>query len=40
MLLAGRAGFQRKVRLSMRQLQNGPGKIISFFPKPSLEYAA
>ena len=29
-----------KFRSSMRQLQNHPGKIISFFQKPSLKYAA
>ncbi len=40
MTVTGRTGFQRKVRSSMRQLQNGPGKIISFFQKPSLKYAA
>jgi hypothetical protein len=38
--VAGRAGFQREVRSSMRQLQNDPWKIISFFQKRLLEYAA
>jgi transposase len=35
-----RDDFKRKVRSSMRQLQNHPWKIISFFQKPSLTYAA
>jgi hypothetical protein len=29
-----------KVRSSMRQLQNNPKKILSFYQKPSLRYAA
>jgi type IV secretory pathway TraG/TraD family ATPase VirD4 len=32
--------IKRKVRSSMRQLQNDPEKIISFYQKPSLKYAA
>lgn len=32
--------FKRKVRSSMRQLQNDPEKIRSFYQKPSLRYAA
>ncbi|MDQ6702083.1 MAG: hypothetical protein M3Z96_02725 [Pseudomonadota bacterium] len=40
MVVAKKDGFQRKVRSSMRQFQNDPWKIISFFQKPSLEYAA
>jgi len=36
----GQAVFRRKVRSSMRQLQNDPRKNISFFPKRLLEYAA
>jgi hypothetical protein len=40
MVVADKAGFQRKVRSSMRQLQNHPGEIISFFQKLSLKYAA
>ncbi len=40
MVVANKDGFQRKVRSSMRQLQNDPGKIISFFQNLSLKYAA
>jgi transposase len=40
MVVIGRDDFKRKVRSSMRQLQNDPSKIISFFQKPSLKYAA
>ena len=40
MVVIGRDDFKRKVRSSMRQLQNNPSKIISFFQKPSLKYAA
>jgi transposase len=40
MAVTSRDGFKRKVRSSMRQLQNDPWKIISFFQKPSLKYAA
>ena len=32
--------FASKVRSSMRQLQNHPAKIRSFYQKPSLRYAA
>ena len=32
--------FNRKVRSSMRQLQNDPEKICSFYRKPSLKYPA
>jgi transposase len=32
--------FQKKVRRSMRNLQNDKRKIVSFFRKPSLKYAA
>jgi hypothetical protein len=38
--VTGRAGFQREVRSSMRQQQNDHLKIISFFQKRLLEYAA
>jgi len=31
--------FKIKVRSSMRQLQNNPEKISSFYQKPSLRYA-
>jgi hypothetical protein len=31
MAVTGKVGFQRKVRSSLRQLQNDPWKIISFF---------
>jgi transposase len=40
MVVISRDDFKRKVRSSMRQLQNHPWKIISFFQKPSLTYAA
>jgi transposase len=40
MVVISRDDFKRKVRSSMRQLQNNPGKIISFYQKPSLRYAA
>jgi transposase len=40
MVVIGRDDFKRKVRSSMRQLQNNPEKIISFYQKPSLKYAA
>src|SRR5450631_4377711 len=40
MVVIGRDNFKRKVRSSMRQLQNNPEKIISFYQKPSLKYAA
>jgi hypothetical protein len=35
-----KADFKAKVRASMRQLQNDPEKIRSFYQKPSLKYAA
>ncbi|MGC2222060.1 MAG: hypothetical protein WA624_06695 [Methylocella sp.] len=40
MAVSGKDDFKRKVRLSMRQPQNDPKKILSFFQKPSLQYAA
>jgi transposase len=40
MTIASRADFTSKVRSSMRQLQNDPAKIRSFYQKPSLKYAA
>ena len=40
MAVSGKEDFKRKVRLSMRQLQNDPKKILSFYQKPSLQYAA
>lgn len=40
MVVISRDDFKRKVRSSMRHLQNHPWKIISFFQKPSLTYAA
>jgi transposase len=40
MAIASRADFTSKVRSSMRQLQNDPAKIRSFYQKPSLKYAA
>jgi hypothetical protein len=40
MVVISRDDFKRKVRSSMRQLQNDPWKTISFFQKPSLKYAA
>ena len=36
----GKEDFSKKVRRSMRELQNDARKIISFFQKPSLKYAA
>jgi len=36
MAVSGKDDFKRKVRLSMRQLQNDPKKILSFYQKPSL----
>jgi transposase len=38
--VTGNADFNAKVRASMRQLQNNPEKIRSFYQKPSLRYAA
>ena len=40
MAVTGKADFNAKVRASMRQLQNDPDKIRSFYQKPSLRYAA
>ena len=40
MAITNRADFKAKVRTSMRQLQNNPEKIRSFYQKPSLKYAA
>ena len=40
MAITDRADFKVKVRTSMRQLQNDPEKIRSFYQKPSLKYAA
>jgi len=40
MAITDKAEFQSKVRASMRQLQNDPEKIRSFYQKPSLKYAA
>jgi transposase len=40
MAIASKDDFKAKVRSSMRQLQNNPEKISSFYQKPSLRYAA
>jgi len=40
MAITDKADFKVKVRASMRQLQNDPGKIRSFYQKPSPKYAA
>jgi len=40
MAITHKADFHTKVRASMRQLQNDPEKIRSFYQKPSLKYAA
>jgi transposase len=40
MAVTSRDCFKRKFRTSMRQPQNDPWKIISFFQKLSLKYAA
>jgi transposase len=40
MAVTNREEFKNKVRSSMRQLQNDPIKIRSFYQKPSLQYAA
>ncbi|MGI8568643.1 MAG: hypothetical protein ACR2KT_06010 [Methylocella sp.] len=37
--ITGKDDFNRKGRSSMRQPQNKPGKIRSFFQNPSLKYA-
>ena len=40
MVVTDKADFKSKVISSMRSLQKNPGKICSFFRKPSLQYAA
>ena len=40
MAISDKEDFNTKVRASMRQLQNNPEKIRSFYQKPSLRYAA
>ena len=40
MTITDKADFKAKVRASMRQLQNDPEKIRSFYQKPLLKYAA
>jgi hypothetical protein len=40
MAITDKADFHNKVRATMRQLQNDPEKIRSFYQKPSLKYAA
>ena len=40
MAVTGKEDFSNKVRRSMRELQNDARKIMSFFQKPSLKYAA
>ena len=40
MAVTGKEDLSKKVRRSMRELQNDARKIISFFQKPSLKYAA
>jgi transposase len=40
MTITDNADFKTKVRSSMRQLQNDPEKIRSFYQKPSLKYTA
>lgn len=40
MSISSPADFKAKVKRSMRSLQNNPAKIISFYQKPSLQYAA
>jgi hypothetical protein len=40
MTITDKADFKAKVRASMRQLQNDPEKMRSFYQKPSLKYAA
>ena len=40
MAMTSKVDFTKKVRRSMRDLQNDARKIISFFQKPSLKYAA
>ena len=40
MVVMGKVDFRTKVVSSLRSLQRNPGKICSFFQKPSLQYAA
>lgn len=40
MVVEAKKDFEKKVRGSMQELQNDTQKIISFFQKPSLKYAA
>jgi transposase len=40
MTVTSKDDFKAKVRSSMRRLQNNPEKILSFYQKPSLRYAA
>ena len=40
MAITSKDDFKAKVHSSMRQLQNNPGKISSFYQKPSLRYGA
>jgi transposase len=40
MVVTDKADFQSKVVSAMRSLQRNPGKICSFFQKPSMRYAA
>jgi transposase len=40
MVTTGKEDFKKKVFSSMRSLQNNPKKIIGFYQKPSLRYAA
>ena len=40
MTITDKADFKAKVRAFIRQLQNDPEKIRSFYQKPSLKYAA
>jgi hypothetical protein len=37
--ITDKVDFKTKVRASMRQLQDDPEKIRSFYQKPSLEYS-
>ena len=39
-VVTDKVDFKRKVISAMRSLQKNPGKICSFFQKPSLQYAA
>ena len=40
MIVTDKADFKSKVMSAMRSLQRNPGKICSFFQKPSMHYAA